>query len=385
MGVLHNKNINLSEKTLEDIFEIMIVTYNREKELKRTLRCLFANGCPVRNVQITILNNASTDNTDKICGDYVHSYSNIKYIKHPKNIGGNANVCRAFEIASKEYVWVLADDDHYNWFYWSDIYEAMQDGYDCIFTTLVNLSRVVGDGSILYETTFLPGCIYRTDWITSDVLQGMYSNIYTLLPHVTISLAILKNKGRFYIPCNQVVYQPSKIEDRPEIASENYTRGQNNYFSPHTEGKYWEIGFLNMISILDTDTQEKILSDLFKLYGGKEEYVDFLIKNYKFHGYHTRNIFDIYWGLPNSCKTTFIEVLCRHIGIGPIKKSPLSIDEWNILLIDGVAKSEIKWKRRLGDLRRYIADGHKAKTKIKRFIVKISLNAIRKFSIPDDI
>jgi glycosyltransferase involved in cell wall biosynthesis len=373
------------EKELEDILEIIIITYNRGKDLERTLRDLFAKNCPVRGVQITILNNSSTDNTDKICNDYTRLHSNIKCIKHPKNIGGNANVCRAFEISSKEYTWVLADDDHYNWSFWPDIYKAMQYGYDCIFTTLMNLCRVVGDGSILYETTFLPGCIYRTEWITSDVLQGMYSNIHTSLPHVTISLAILKNNGRFYIPCNQIVYPAPKIEDRPEIAAKDYKRGQEIYYSPFTKEKYWEIGFLNMISVLGLTTQEKILSDIFKLYGGKKEYMDFLINNYKYHGYLTRNMFDIYWSLPESYKNLFIKVLYDHVESDPMELIPLSLNEWNLILADSISKSELKWKKQMGDLRRYIMDRHKIKKVIKKTIVEIALKLIRRFSTPDTI
>jgi hypothetical protein len=211
----------------------------------------------------------------------------------------------------------------------------------------------------------------------------MYSNIHTSLPHVTVSLAILKNNGRFYIPCNQIVYQDPKIEDIPEIASENIKRGLNTYYSPFTNGKYWEIGFLNMISVLDTGMQEKILSDLFKLYGGKEEYMNFLINNYRYHGYLARNIFDIYWGLPDSYKYLFIKVLFNHVESNPVRLIPLSLNEWNLILADSIAKSELKWKRRLGDLRRYIMNRHKIKKAIKKMIVRISLKIVRRFSTSD--
>ncbi|MDR1685515.1 MAG: glycosyltransferase, partial [Desulfovibrio sp.] len=156
------KNAEAYRKALEELLEIFIITYNRKKQLAATLQTLFAEKSPVRGVRFTILDNASTDGTDGLCEDYAKRYSNIRHIRHPKNIGGNANICRAFEMAGKEYVWVLADDDGYNWSRWPQIENAMREGYDGIFTTLLNLSRVVGPGAVLYESCFVPGCIYRT-------------------------------------------------------------------------------------------------------------------------------------------------------------------------------------------------------------------------------
>jgi glycosyltransferase involved in cell wall biosynthesis len=367
-------------KKLEDILEIFLITYNRKKELAATLKALFAEKSPVRDVRFTILDNASTDGADDLCEDYVKRYPNIRHIRHPKNIGGNANICRAFEMADAEYVWVLADDDGYTWSHWPQIENAMWEGFDGIFTTLVNLSRIVGPGAVLYECCFVPGCIYRTTWINSDVLQGMYGNIYTCVPHITISLAMLKNHGRFFIPSKAVVIQEAKLEYLPSISGKDYTKGISENYSPIMKDKFWEIGFLHLISMLDAETQHQVFTDIKNLYTNKEQYINFLLENFKNNNYSIRNIFDIYWGLSERDKKTFIKLLYQFFDIDPIKKSPLSLDEWNLLLADRIAVKDFKRKIRLEQIRRSMALHHPITSRLKKVIIWLLVKVLKRIS-----
>lgn len=331
------KNNNI-QKPLEDILEIVLITYNRHKELSRTLQECFAEYSPVRNCQFTILDNSSTDGTSDLCQEYEKQYKNVCHIRHKKNIGGNANICRAFEIASSEYVWVIADDDFIDWTGWQEIEDALCAGYDCIFTTLLNLRRSDGPGGILMESTFCPACIHKTANITSDVLQGMYANIHNFLPHVTISIAILQNSGKFYIPKNEIIYQPSKLEHIPEYATMDTTKGNKINYSAFTKNKFWEVGLITMLSVLETKKQNMIYADISKIYGDSREYIKYIINNYASNNFSTRNLFDIYWGFPDQCKSILINTLFEYFLISPTSRSPINLSEWNMLIIDAIAQ-----------------------------------------------
>ena len=107
--------------SLKNKLDIILITYNRKKFLTRTLEQIFSEKSPIKNLDITILNNVSTDGSTELINEYCQKFPNIKHVIHNHNIGGNANIARAFEIASKDYVWVLCDDDFYNWENWAEI------------------------------------------------------------------------------------------------------------------------------------------------------------------------------------------------------------------------------------------------------------------------
>jgi hypothetical protein len=256
----------------------------------------------------------------------------------------------------------------------------MREGYDGIFTTLLNLSRVVGPGAVLYESCFVPGCIYRTAWIDSDVLQGMYGNIYTCVPHMTICLAVLKNRGRFFIPDKSIVTPEAKLEYLPSVAGKDYTKGIQEYYSPAMKDKFWEIGFLHLASMLDADMQHKIFADIIALYGGKKRYFDFLLENYKNNNYSIRNIFDIYWGLLERDKKVFIKILYQFFDVEPIQKIPLSLEEWNLLLADRIAVKDFKQKIRLEQIQRNMAWHHPITSRLKRAIIWLLVKILKRIS-----
>ena len=96
---------------LKEQLEILLPTYNRKKHLLRTLTQLTAPESPVRSCSLTVLDNASTDGSSELIEEFAAKIPTIKHIRHAKNIGGNANIARAFEMARAEYVWVLCADE----------------------------------------------------------------------------------------------------------------------------------------------------------------------------------------------------------------------------------------------------------------------------------
>ena len=344
MNEMNKKAVNSAKECsatpTEKLLEIVIITYNRKREIKQTLDSLMASYSPVRRCPITILDNCSTDGASEVCAEFAEKYENITHIRHPQNIGGNANICRAFEIAKEEYIWCLSDDDGLDWSAWQEIEEAMEAGYDGIFTTQVNLRRTKGLGGQLMECTFCPGCIYKRENITSNVLQGMYANIHNFLPHLTIGLAIVMADGKFFIPKHEIVYQPPKFEDVPEVATVNNTRGNDICYSPAVIDKIWEVGFINLITLLDENKRNIIYSDLKILYGSQYNYIYYLIMYCISKKCNERNLFDIYLNISEEYREKFLEIMFRYFEMKQFDKVPLSLDDWKMLFISNVAKKK---------------------------------------------
>lgn len=64
-----------------------------------------------KDLEIIICDNASTDNTEKICQYYKHLEKRIKYIRNERNIGAGPNFNLAFKMSRGKYFKWLAHDD----------------------------------------------------------------------------------------------------------------------------------------------------------------------------------------------------------------------------------------------------------------------------------
>lgn len=172
---------------MKEKLEIILITYNRKKYLERTLNQILDKESPIKDFIITILDNKSTDGSYELIEEYKSKFSNIKHIVNNRNIGGNANICRAFEIASKEYVWVICDDDIYHWENWDEIKNAIKNGYDGICVALHNINDRNNISDLIFQLTFLPAGIYKTENFTDTVIRNAYDNIQNLFPHLAIA------------------------------------------------------------------------------------------------------------------------------------------------------------------------------------------------------
>ena len=102
-------------------------------------------------------------------------HPNLTVVSRRRNIGGNANIVRAFELADRKYIWVLCDDDDFDWSQWPPVERALaSDEYDIVYTVshVARPSDSPDVGYLAFLAAFVPGCIYRTAHITGDVLQG---------------------------------------------------------------------------------------------------------------------------------------------------------------------------------------------------------------------
>ena len=83
--------------------------YNGERFIAQALDSLLAQ--TFTDFELLVVDNCSTDATQKICRDYVARDGRVRYVRNDRNIGGPGNFNRVFELCSGEYhKWSTADD-----------------------------------------------------------------------------------------------------------------------------------------------------------------------------------------------------------------------------------------------------------------------------------
>ena len=208
--------------------EIILLTYNRKEYLKKTLEQLFRLTSPIRdNYDITILDNASTDGTSELIVQYCKLHPRLKHIRHAQNIGGNANIIEAMKLAQREYVWILCDDDMYDWSYWYKVIEAMDRDEDVIVVERNFPSHNIPREIIPNELGFVPAAIYKTKLITSEVIQNAYINIYNSFPHLALVCDIFNKNIKISVMEHNIVKQGWCLKNDKE-----YVRGFNDTIHP---------------------------------------------------------------------------------------------------------------------------------------------------------
>lgn len=176
--------------------EIIIPTWNRSEYLEKTLS-QFAKS-PFINYKITIIDNASTDNTQEVCNKYKEIFPKFEIRRNNKNIGLAANILRCYEIATAEYLWLLGDNDEYDFTYCEDVIEAIESSeFDLIFiqnTQNVSLKKstvheIINNGKmgIVGAMGTISNYILRTDLYTSECIQEGYVIAKYLYPQLAFA------------------------------------------------------------------------------------------------------------------------------------------------------------------------------------------------------
>lgn len=105
------------------IVSIGMPVYNGGKTITEALDSLLAQD--FNNFELIISDNASTDQTAKICQQYAAHDSRIKYYRNETNIGPTANFNRLIHLAGGKYFMWAADDDLWEPSYLSNMVDAL--------------------------------------------------------------------------------------------------------------------------------------------------------------------------------------------------------------------------------------------------------------------
>src|SRR5574344_87159 len=231
-----------------DKLQIFIVTYNRSRYLRRTLTQLLEEASPVRNCEIIILDNRSTDETRDVAQEFV-SKGNVTVITHPRNIGGNANIVRAMELARPNaYVWTLGDDDFYDFANWAEVESAMERGEKAICLA----HYILPDGQKgdipyqLVQATFITGMIIHSSLYTDTVVSEAHNAIHTLFPQLIPVISLVNHGGHIFVVSRPIVFNG---DDGHEGKDVSYCRGSDiSEVSPYSRLQTWLIGWSEIIA-----------------------------------------------------------------------------------------------------------------------------------------
>jgi glycosyltransferase involved in cell wall biosynthesis len=93
----------------EPLVTIGLPTYNRAPSLPRAISSALAQ--TYRNLELMISDNASTDETQRLCREASEQDARVRYFRQPVNIGPTANFNAVLSAARGEFFMWLADDD----------------------------------------------------------------------------------------------------------------------------------------------------------------------------------------------------------------------------------------------------------------------------------
>ena len=226
--------------------ELFLITYNRREKCRQTLQAVLAENSPLKTLPLTILDNCSTDGTSEMLAEIAEEHSNIRFIRHEKNIGGNANIARAFEMASAPYVWVLCDDDKLDFSNWPECENLLAQNPAAV--VVANYSHPQKGPEYLFrQLSFVPAAIYRTDLITSTVLINMHFNVANMFPQLAVAAAAINSKHPIPILSKPLVH----MQLNP--GNDSYIRGTqpSTRLYPVSQQMNWMMGYLVSVGLLN--------------------------------------------------------------------------------------------------------------------------------------
>jgi glycosyltransferase involved in cell wall biosynthesis len=212
------------------MIEIILITYNRVRKLRDTLNALIASD--LSELKITVLDNCSDDGTSEYLLDTLHSGSlNFTYIRHPVNIGASANTMRAYEIATENYVWIICDDDVYDFSAFKDVQDLLKCEQPDILvvgspsrSSIQELFPFMTEkmlcASELSETrlpillTFLPAAIIKTKKLKSCDFRIGYALSHTLFPQFFWISRMLDENWTVYVMPKFAITRPDTGQDK---------------------------------------------------------------------------------------------------------------------------------------------------------------------------
>jgi len=91
------------------LVSIMVPVYNRRELLADCLKSALAQ--TFRDLEVVVVDNASTDGTWDVCREFAHADSRVRIFRNPENIGPVRNWQRCFREAQGRYGKLLFSDD----------------------------------------------------------------------------------------------------------------------------------------------------------------------------------------------------------------------------------------------------------------------------------
>lgn len=123
----------------DPLVSICIPTYNRAGMINRAIES--ALGQTYRNIEVIVVDNASSDNTAAVVVSYVDE--RLTYVKNERNLGLFGNFNRCIELATGKYLHILHSDDYIDPNFTASCIAFFRDHPSVVMTS--TRARIVGD------------------------------------------------------------------------------------------------------------------------------------------------------------------------------------------------------------------------------------------------
>jgi glycosyltransferase involved in cell wall biosynthesis len=147
----------------EPLVSVGIPIFNGEKRIELVLNEICTQ--TYRNLEIFVMDNASTDRTAEIVKNAARYDDRIKYYRNPKNIGATANFSNCIEKSTGEFFMWAADDDSHKTQFIENCVKQMQLHPKAILCQ-TEVSVVLEDSNLEIFRTNLNSFVDKNDAVT---------------------------------------------------------------------------------------------------------------------------------------------------------------------------------------------------------------------------
>jgi abequosyltransferase len=159
------------------LLSVCIATYNRADYIGQTLESIIPQ--LTSEVEIVIVDGASTDNTTSVVQHYVEICKQINYIRLPSKGGVDQDFCKAVEHAKGEYCWLFADDDLLKPGAIKTVLKEFAAGYSLI---VINAQVMTGDLSKVIHNKLLQ--IDTNEVYPSNEMEKLFNRVVTYMSFI---------------------------------------------------------------------------------------------------------------------------------------------------------------------------------------------------------
>ncbi|MDG6887089.1 putative glycosyltransferase EpsH [Clostridium perfringens] len=155
---------------------VLVPVYNTEKTLQKCMDSIL-NQSIISDIEIVIVNDGSTDNSEILINEYLDKYKNIVYFKQ-KNQGLGATRNQGIRLASSEYIAFLDSDDWVDFDYYENMYNlAKKEGSDLVISSYCVEIPSTGSKDVVRHN-YNDNIKYLDDLIKGDVAGFSWNKLY---------------------------------------------------------------------------------------------------------------------------------------------------------------------------------------------------------------
>lgn len=244
---------------MEEKVSIIVPIYNCEKYLNKCLESLYKQ--TYSNIEIILVNDGSTDDSEKICMNYAKKYNNFKYY-FKSNSGAADTRNYGLKVATGDYILFVDSDDYIDKNYVEIIYaKLIKNKVDIVVTGLTEVSE---DGSVIKRVLYSE---YDKNIFLKEFLNDFINNAYFTCVKTLFKKEILTQYFNINLKFGEDIFFAYNLFKNSKIcyvANAGYYYVQNNQSITHQYDlsylhKYMDDNFYIYNEILNDNPDLKIV------------------------------------------------------------------------------------------------------------------------------